>query len=479
MKPKTAHRRHPGARPARRSEQVATSVQTVRIESLAADGRGLARLSDKRVAFVAGGCPGDELEVELESRPSKVDARTLRVITPSELRVEPVCEVVKSCGGCDWMHVASRCREESHAEIVRALLAHAMGRDGAVGEATGRDATGRDTTARDTADGADPAPREALPRVTITAAPAPLGYRTRARLHLRVDRRGLALGYLAPRSHEVVDVRTCVVLDPRLDRALCLLRELLSQARGSGEVQLALGQGERPVIDLAFRGDVPPSLFADLDRLSRGDDAKLAGARVALEGVQRPASFGDPAPVQRGPDELPIVLAPGGFGQPSDEGAALLARRVADLAGAAGKNVVELFSGSGTLSVLLARDAASFIGVEIDEAASRAAKTNLDARGLAHKLVVADADAYEIPRRTDVVVLDPPRTGARGAVLAITAARTKRVVYVSCDPATLARDVRSLASGGYAIESIDTLELFPQTSHVESIVVLTRARAGR
>jgi 23S rRNA (uracil1939-C5)-methyltransferase len=185
--------------------------------------------------------------------------------------------------------------------------------------------------------------------------------------------------------------------------------------------------------------------------------------------------------VLEGADGAPLVIAPGGFAQPSDAGAALLARRADELARIESKprprHVVELFAGSGTLSVLLAKDAASFTAVEMDEPACAAARENLAARGLAGKVVPKDADAFAIPPNTTIVVLDPPRTGAAGAARAIAASSARVVVYVACDPPTLARDLATLTAGHkLAITHVETFELFPQTSHVETIVRLERSR---
>jgi 23S rRNA (uracil1939-C5)-methyltransferase len=141
--------------------------------------------------------------------------------------------------------------------------------------------------------------------------------------------------------------------------------------------------------------------------------------------------------------------------------------------------IVELFAGSGTLSVLLAAMTDSFVAVESDEDAVRCARENLAARGLSGKVTVTDADAYPIPPRAEVVVLDPPRAGAPGASRSIAASRVDRVVYVACDPTTLARDLGGLVRAGYALTHLETVELFPQTSHVETVARLVRRRGGR
>jgi 23S rRNA (uracil1939-C5)-methyltransferase len=139
--------------------------------------------------------------------------------------------------------------------------------------------------------------------------------------------------------------------------------------------------------------------------------------------------------------------------------------------------VVELFSGSGTFSVLLARAAAAFFSVESSEDAAHAARQNLSARGLSGKVTVTDADAFVIPPNAEVVVLDPPRSGAAGASLAIASSRVARVVYVACDSATFSRDLGTLVRNGFALTHLETVELFPQTSHVETLARLVRVRA--
>jgi len=198
--------------------------------------------------------------------------------------------------------------------------------------------------------------------------------------------------------------------------------------------------------------------------------------------------FGDPRPVLEGADGEPLVIAAGSFAQPSDQGANHLAKRVLELcrkdpddalptsASSLG-TVVELFSGSGTLSILLARAATAFFSVESNEDAASAARQNLSARGLSGKVTVTDADAFVISPNADVVVLDPPRSGAAGASAAIASSRVSRVVYVACDPATLSRDLGTLVRSGFALTHLETVELFPQTSHVETLARLVRVRA--
>jgi 23S rRNA (uracil1939-C5)-methyltransferase len=140
----------------------------------------------------------------------------------------------------------------------------------------------------------------------------------------------------------------------------------------------------------------------------------------------------------------------------------------------ASRPVVELFAGSGNFTVLLARHAESLIAVESEPRAVAAARANLTSRSLRARVVEADADAFEIPAATRTVVLDPPRTGAAGAARRLAASKVRRVVYVSCDPTTLARDVEMLVHGGFRLSRAELFEMFPHTSHVEVVTLLER-----
>ncbi|MEO8799961.1 MAG: methyltransferase domain-containing protein, partial [Polyangiaceae bacterium] len=205
------------------------------------------------------------------------------------------------------------------------------------------------------------------------------------------------------------------------------------------------------------------------------------GARVLVGESRVPAIVGDPTPWIPGADGAPLELSPGGFAQASETGNVALAKHVAALARAAveGKErptVLELYAGAGNFTVLLATLGAKVTAVESHAGACAAAQKNLAARGLTAKVVVADAATYAVPNGTTLVVLDPPRAGAKEACDALIAAKTKKVVYVSCDPATLGRDLAALERGGYALDSIETFEMFPDTSHVETVVALSRTK---
>ncbi len=412
---------------------------------VAPGGLFLTRLPTGQVTFLPNVIDGELVRVRVDASGKR--ATLLEVVEPSPHRVEPPCSIAKSCGGCDFMHIAPQHRSELHVQMVSELLSRALG--------------------------GCPTPRVWHPT-------EPLRYRTRARLSWAKERGKLKLGFFARHSRTLVEAPDCLVLDARLVEAARACAGWLSLESGSGEVALALGRTRDlvlPVIDIGLSQDPRPELLATLDAAcQRGE---LAGARVLLAAAKRPLSFGDPRAVQTGFDGGLVLLPPGGFAQPSDAGAACLAQRVAELAEATGQAVLELFSGSGTLSIALASGARTFTSVEQDPDAVACAKLNLAARGLSGKLRVGDAEATSVPAATDLVVLDPPRTGARGAVREIAKAKPKRVLYVSCDPPTLARDLTLLSAAGYRAAQVELVDLFPQTSHTETLVMLERGAAAR
>lgn len=420
----------------------------VTIAELAPGGEGVAICSlrgEDRAVFVAGVLPGERVEVDVD--PSRRPARgtLIRVVEPSAERTAAPCADAARCGGCDWMHLSPRAQAAEHARIVGKLLGVA---------------------------------------VKAHDAPAPLAYRTRARVHVESTKKGgLVVGMFARGSHAATPVATCVVLDPILDRARGALGTWLDGASGRGEAQLSLGRPgaeRRAVLDLRWRGEIPGPVFGRLERAV--NDGALAGARVFAGEVKVPATIGDPTPWIAGADGEALVLAPGGFGQATERGNVLLAARASELArslaGSSKGTSIELYAGAGNLTVLLARGLADdheLVAVESDRDACAAARVNLAARGLAKRVRVVEGDAatYPLPKNVRSLVLDPPREGARAVAEAIAAGRQRPpIVYVSCDPATLARDVKILARGGYAIASAETFEMFPQTSHVETVVSL-------
>ena len=396
----------------------------------------------RRAVFVRGVARGEELVLDVDFGPRPPRGRLLEVLTRSAERVVPVCVDAGRCGGCDWMHLSSAAQRAGHLDHVRRAM-----------------------------------PESVRAQLTdhifrYAAAPASLAYRTRTRLHAHASGGRAVVAMRAAGGHEPVEIERCHVVAPALDAARAHIAHLLEGAHGEGDVQLALGAKGAAVVELRWSTTLPASSYARAEAAVAAGD--LAGLRLWSAGVDRPAVIGDPAPVTLAADGAPLHLGAGGFAQAAEGMNAALGARVAELAGTG--SAVELYAGAGNLTMLLARTLSPLTAVEADAAACTAARENLKTRGLTAKVVEADAASYVVARSTDVVILDPPRTGARQACAQMGARPPRRVVYVSCDPPTLGRDLALLIEGGMKVLSVDVFEMFPQTSHVETVVTLVRDR---
>jgi 23S rRNA (uracil1939-C5)-methyltransferase len=434
-----------GTRTPRASSRQAAAVQ-ISITELAPGGKGVGHTvvsGERRAVFIPGAAVGDELDatVDLSSRPAR--GTILRVLVPGPGRVVPPCPYVDRCGACDWMHLGPDAQKDARTRQLYAALPEGF--------------------------------RQATP--VIHDALDTLAYRTRARVHVRASGGRAVVGLFAAGTRDVVEVESCAILHPTLDAALTTLGPLLDGAHGHGEARLALGAAGKAVVTLTWEGKMPGAAFGHFEEaVAKGT---LGGASLTLGDVTRPAVIGDPTPQMIGADGAPLVLPAGGFAQASERSNVVLGQRVAELAReAAGNasrsaNVVELYAGAGNFTVLLARDFESVTAVESSEPACEAARKNLSARGLRARVTAADVDTFALPAKTALVVLDPPRTGARAACLALARSRVKAIVYVSCDTSTLARDLTILAPR-FSAFAIDGFALFPQTSHAETVVAMQR-----
>jgi len=314
-----------------------------------------------------------------------------------------------------------------------------------------------------------------LRQVRALVAPVPdLRWRRRARLRFR----SASIGYTARRSHRLVEVQACLQLEPALEAALAALRAQLGAA--------LVGGGELSLVGSA-RAEVHVLIEAHEVAALAAPTAALVGAAGIVGVVLRPANGPD---VTLGAAELdladdadaPFYARADGFQQASAAGNAALRALVREAGGAlAGLRVLELHAGSANFTRDLAAAAAHVVAVEeVAPAAALGART-LAARGLADRVEwrasTVGAALADPSLRPDLVLLDPPRVGlGPGEAVALARLGAARIVYVSCDPETLARDLATITAGGYRVAWATPVDLMPQTYHVESVVLLDRDR---
>lgn len=421
----------------------------VEIGDLVAGGRAFARLADGTPLFVAGALPGERAEVRIERRRARVaDGRATRILRAASERVDPACPWFDSCGGCDWMHLDAAAQLRWKGVIAR-------------------------ETARRQArvELSEPPP--------VAPSPAALGYRGRIRVH--VDQRG-RVGFFAPGSHRIVAVERCAVAEPAVDDALDALRSLAERlgtefGRQVSGAELRAGDDETPwAIHLFFRqrrARPTPTLRAALERLSASGAAVWAGGKVL---------HGAADTVHPLPGGLHLRAGPLAFLQANPGANYRLVEAVRDvaveLAGDGGR-FVDLFCGAGNFTLPLLAAGLDGIGVELSAGAIGDARRAAEEQSLpAGAFVSGRVDGQlggKLPGgAVDVLLLDPPRTGAKDAIAAIADLGPRALIYVSCDPVTLARDVGDLRSRGYEPDRWLGFDLFPQTHHLESVVTMLR-----
>lgn len=430
----------------------------VTIERLVFQGSGLGHLPDGRVVFVPYTAPGDLAEAEVtEAREDFVRANLGRVLTPSPVRIDPPCRYYGNCGGCQWQHLEYASQLQWKREILQELLAR-------VGK---------------------------LPGVPVSAPVTPAGpweYRARAQFKI-LARARLHIGFHQRETQRVVDIDRCPLLDSRLNDVLRILRSMRDPALHTlfprvREVWAAVGTGTGEVVVSLFARAQDRAAIRLLFHRIQAEVPTLQGV-VLLDGDPRQHPrfvdrHGHGAILEQVGDCRFRVDATAFF-QVSGLAAGTLTRLVMEAAALTGsERVLDLYSGVGTFTVPLARLARQILGIEANAAAAADAVYNLRSNGCPEARIVQAQVEQVLPTVAkegpwDLVVLDPPRQGCSRRVLdAITGMKVPRVIYVSCDPSTLARDLGILVPSGYRCLALQPVDLFPQTFHLESVAVLER-----
>ncbi len=417
------------------------------IEKLVPEGRGLGRLADGRVALAEGVVAGDVIVVEAAvAKRSLVMVQRWSLRRAAAARVTPGCAVWSRCGGCNWMMMDSR----EQAEGKRSLLLEAL-------ERTGRFARG-----------------------AVSVLPCrrgrPEGYRDRIRLQLDGD----AVGFFGRASHRLVEPERCQVASDPINRALARLRERLAEFPGQakGFVGVEIRHADDGTVSLAFQagGGARPRLGRQL-LAALGEEFLVAGA-----GPNPPPPREQRFEVARG---VYVLSAPGGFTQVNaQQNRALVAAVREGLAARSASAVLDLYAGAGNFSLPLAAQGIFTTAVEGVAAAVASARRAAREQGLDDRLRLLAGDVRHVAarldaegRRFDAVLVDPPRAGASGVTAAIARLARGCIAMCSCNPVTLARDLRCLVDAGWEIESIEPFDFFPHTHHVETLTWLRKPSA--
>lgn len=380
----------------------------VEIERLLPGGVGLAH-AEGMTLFVALSAPGDVVRAQIDRVQGNIGyASIVEVVKPSPERVEPPCPYFGLCGGCDFQQLNYQAQLRAKAEIIRDCL-HRIARIEFPGD--------------------------------IVVHPSPKEWQYRARALWQVDAAALKIGYFERASRRVCDVEYCAVLSPELQVALEKVRSELHRQ-----------QRRLPFRDIS---------------VVAGDDG------VSLRPAIRPFQQRD---VRLRVGNETYVFSAQAFFQINHSMLSLLVEEA--IGNLSGKIAIDLYCGVGLFTLPLARKFEQVIGIEANETASDYAGRNVELAKL-DNVEIATLDVgewlkyYRSFEPIDVLLLDPPRTGMENRVVeGVLGLQPQKIVYVSCDPATLARDLAKLVDGGYALDSVVAFDMFPQTHHVETIARL-------
>lgn len=398
-------------------------------------GAGVVRDPDGRVVFVAGAVEGDIVDAVITRRRSSyAEGEITELITPSEHRVKTDCSVSDACGGCTYRHVSYEHELSVKADHIKT----------------------------------------ALKKCGINIEPEPFltAGCCAVRSKVTVPVCGGASGYYARGSHEIVPCRRCLLHDPETDD----IRAALTDANISGLHHITVRRASEGTM-VILRGGSSGDAATSADMLTKKFPFITS---IWHETDNIYTHISDDSAIYDTLAGCRFKISPDSFYQVNHAGAELLYRRAIDAAALRdGERVADLFCGTGTIGIAAAKTAEiELVGIEINESAVADAHENAEANGVRARFIRGDAAKYDSGifggAAADCVFLDPPRAGCSGALIEhLCRTHPRRIVYVSCEPATLARDAAKLTEAGYRIGSVTPVDMFPRTSHVETVTLLS------
>lgn len=413
----------------------------LKIESLAYGGSAVAR-HEGRVVFIPGAVPGERVRVRLTTdHGTWSEAELVSVLEPGPSRVEPPCPIVADCGGCPWQHVDYDCQLESKQQAVVEAFRRIAG-------------------------------LEDIPIQPIVASPDTFGYRNRLSLRFQNGR----IGFYQARTNRLVPVPDCLLAEEPVRRALPQVERFLASL--STRVMR---------VEIASRGLLPGVSVAvqSAGRLRHGDtltahalvEDRTSDVRgLVMHGRGWKRAWGDPRRRFEVAAGVEVDFPGTSFGQVNTAAnvdlVGMVVERCTERPPA---KLVELYAGAGNFSFALAQRAGKVLAVDEDEGAVEAGRAAARAAGLRNiRFAAARAEVWLAEARdpVDVLLVDPPRSGLGSAAAAAAGLGAQRVVYVSCNPSTLARDVRVFTEAGYRVLDVAPIDLFPQSFHVETVCTM-------
>ncbi|MEK3826936.1 23S rRNA (uracil(1939)-C(5))-methyltransferase RlmD [Paenibacillus sp. FSL K6-1558] len=449
------------------------------------DGEGVGR-ADGYTLFVQGALLGETVRVRvMKTKKQYGYAKLLEIVKASPDRVSAPCPIYDQCGGCQIQHMSYA----GQLAWKRQLVIDNLQRIGKLNVLVDSDTNEEDT-------------EHAIRVLPTMGMDEPWRYRNKAQVPIGVTEGGLVGGFYAKGSHRIIDMETCLIQHEHNDEVVAKVKEIGSHL-GISAYNEETGRGllRHVVVKKAFRTGEMMLVLVTNGRDIQHKDEWIGSIREAIPQVasicqnvnkkQTNVIFGDETRVLWGRDviydfigDVQFAISPRSFYQVNPVQTEVLYGKTVEYAGLSGKEtVIDAYCGIGTISLFLAQHADQVYGVEIVPEAIEDARSNAMLNEMKNVKFEVGASEDVIPRwkeqgiEADVIVVDPPRKGCDPRLLdTILEMKPERVVYVSCNPSTLARDLRVLEDGGYRTVEVTPVDMFPHTVHVESVAMLVRIK---
>jgi 23S rRNA (uracil1939-C5)-methyltransferase len=426
-----------------------TEIQA-NIESMAFKGHGVARVNGK-VFFIPYSVIGDKAWIKMvEKKKNYSIGKLIQLIEPSPWRANPPCPFFGQCGGCQWQHINDSVQINSKEEILKEILKRLGG-------------------------------LKEIPPITVTPSLQTYGYRARIQLKVKGER----MGYFQERSHRVVDIDHCPIAHPLVNQIISSLRKAPSSFFRMEEIEINVspeqGKGVLILHPLSLHSGMKHFIkeFLQTHPILKG---------IAVMGKKGLTLFGEPyltftiSSNQRGEKSvLRLRTSPESFFQVNLEQNQALIRTVLEFSDVnEGERIFDLYAGVGNFTLPLAIASKEVWGVEESRAAVEDARSNAERNGIKNCNFmhggVEDILKHWDGGRPDLIILDPPRTGCKTVLDQVVRLEPKKIVYVSCEPTTFARDLRLFSERGFHLQRLSLVDMFPQTYHMEVVGLLTQSQ---
>ncbi|WP_057766981.1 23S rRNA (uracil(1939)-C(5))-methyltransferase RlmD [Cytobacillus praedii] len=436
-------------------------------EDLTHEGAGVAKV-DGYPLFVPNGLPGEKAKIKvIKANKGYGFGRLIETYEESPDRVEAPCPIYKECGGCQLQHLSYDGQLKAKEKQVRDVLTR-------IGKL------------------------ENVKVHPVLGMKDPWRYRNKAQVPVGEHEGGLIGGFYQQRTHQIIDMKECIIQQEKNDEVVQAVKEICSrygvraydEGRNKGDLRHIMARyglvtGEVMIVLVTRTKDLP-----NKNKIVEEIISRIQGVKSICQNVNSKKTnviFGDETKVLWGEEviydfigDTKFAISARSFYQVNPEQTKVLYEKALEYADLSGEeNVIDAYCGIGTISLFLARKAKRVFGVEIVPEAIEDAKRNAELNGITNaEFAVGEAEIvipkwYSEGNTADVLVVDPPRKGCDEALLqTIIDMKPKKVVYVSCNPGTLARDLRILEDGGYQTAEVQPVDMFPMTMHVEAVTKL-------